>query len=67
MSIALIISLGGGGAERQVVELYEQGIFEKVIMLENDCEYDIPEDALVRISNLNKTRYHRLISFQNNY
>ena len=54
MNVALIISLSGGGAERQLIELYEQGVFDKILTLESDCEYDLVPHSVVKMTELTK-------------
>jgi glycosyltransferase involved in cell wall biosynthesis len=39
--IALINSLSGGGAERQITALVQKGVFEKIYLLTNDVKYKI--------------------------
>lgn len=40
----LVNSLRGGGAERQLLELFRTGWFERLYIVENVVEYDIPRD-----------------------
>lgn len=45
----------GGGAEKQIKLLLDTGYFEKLILLENDCQYDIHESKFVTLSNHTKS------------
>ena len=57
MRVALIGSLTGGGAERQLVELLNQGVFQKILVLEKGMDYAIDEASVFGL-----TAHHQQMS-----
>lgn len=52
MAIALIPSLSGGGAERQVLLLHKHKVFDYIITLENYVDYDqVDAKKIIHLSN----------------
>ena len=52
MAIALIPSLSGGGAERQVLLLHKHKVFDYIVTLENYADYDqINAKNIIHLSN----------------
>ena len=58
----LINSLGGGGAERQAILLATMGVFDGIIVLENDRAYPTPSVPVYSISP-HANRTSRMIKF----
>ena len=60
MKIILIPCLGGGGAERQAINLLNAGVFDKIVLLENHFDYEIDKDKIENSCNKgNNNRYRR--------